>query len=33
MAVLPGAVYLIHKKLTTYGAQPWKKDAQKKKPE
>ncbi|WP_193656141.1 hypothetical protein [Bacillus cereus] len=33
MAVLPGAVYLIHKKLTTYGAQPWKKNAPKKKPE
>ncbi|HDR3887418.1 MULTISPECIES: hypothetical protein [Bacillus] len=33
MAVLPGTIYFIHKKLTTYGAQPWKKDAQKKKPE
>ncbi|MES9664631.1 hypothetical protein CN941_21485 [Bacillus cereus] len=29
MAVLPGVIYFIHKKITTYGAQPWKK----KKPE
>ncbi|MDM5431871.1 hypothetical protein QUG02_03890 [Bacillus hominis] len=33
MAVLPGTIYLIHKKITTYGAQPWKEEAQKKKPE
>ncbi|MGE6346175.1 hypothetical protein ACQKIY_15130 [Bacillus mycoides] len=30
MAILPGAIYSIHKKITTYGAQPWK---EKKKPE
>ncbi|MGE6598590.1 MULTISPECIES: hypothetical protein [Bacillus cereus group] len=30
MAVLPGVIYFIHKKITTYGAQPWK---EKKKPE
>jgi len=30
MAVLPGAIYFLHKKISMYGAQPWK---EKKKPE
>ncbi|ACJ79435.1 hypothetical protein ACS47_23460 [Bacillus cereus] len=33
MAVLPGTIYYIHKKITMYGAQPWNTDVQKKKPE
>ncbi|WP_369901025.1 hypothetical protein [Bacillus manliponensis] len=29
MAVLPYSIYRLHKKITQYGAQPWKQNVQK----
>ncbi|WP_459503817.1 hypothetical protein [Bacillus sp. C1] len=33
MAIVPYAIYFIHKKFMEYGAQPWQKNKPKRKPE